>query len=56
MSNVEKLSSVLGFDSSELSAEKADAINALSDEEVQKIIELGGKIAHQDDEYGPFPI
>lgn len=56
MSNVEKLSSALGFDSSQISAEKADAINALSDDEVQKIIDLGGKIAHSDDEYGPFPI
>ncbi|MDX1406114.1 MAG: hypothetical protein R3192_16360 [Woeseiaceae bacterium] len=56
MSNVERLAQALGVDPDTVPEEKKQAINKLSREEVDKIIELGSKIAHKDDPYGPFPV
>ena len=54
--NIQRLAKALGFDPDKLSAGKREQIEALSKEEVDKLIDLGGKISHKDDEYGPFPI
>jgi len=56
MTNVEKLAQALGVDPDTVPEAKKEAINKLSAEEVEKIIEVGGKIAHKDDPYGPFPV
>ena len=56
MTNVERLAKALGVDPDTVPDDKKEAINHLSTEEVDKIIEVGGKIAHTDDSYGPFPV
>ena len=56
MTNVERLAQALGVDPDTVPNDKREAINNLSSEEVDKIIEVGGKISHKDDSYGPFPV
>ena len=56
MTNSERLAEALGVSLDSVPQEKQDQINNLSSEEVDKLIELSGKVAHKDDQYGPFPV